>query len=66
MAIATDLNEYLRVVEKAVGLGELMRKTGPQARPDRFVSGAVSGFSGHVSPDGQDAHLRTDHFRALL
>jgi hypothetical protein len=47
-----DLEEYLQVAEKAIGLGELMRKTGPQSRSDRFVAGAVSGFSGHVSTDG--------------
>jgi len=46
-----DFDEYLACVKSASGLGELMRKTGPNWRPDRFKDAATPGFSGHVSPD---------------
>ena len=47
-----DFDEYLACVKSASGLGELMQKTGPNWRPDRFKDAAASGFSGHLSPDG--------------
>ena len=47
-----DFDEYLACVKSASGLGELMQKTGPNWRPDRFKDAAASGFSGNLSPDG--------------